>query len=285
MERYSRIGRPRLRGFGLLVLAFFLSCSLSADTIGTSILPPTGFARAALPALSFGAFLRALPLWPRGRPVYLHDGALKSRQDVHHRVVRMDVGRRDLQQCADAIMRLRAEYLFGRGRFDDIAFNFTSGDRFPYASWARGIRPSIRGARVDFVRRGVPKSWDDRRSFRSYLDVIFAYAGTASLERELISRRGCRRPAVGDVFIQGGFPGHAVIIVDAAARRNVRGGTETIFLLAQSYMPAQEIHVLKNLHVPEISPWFRLDGDILRTPEWDFRTSASTCDLRGWPDR
>ena len=47
---------------------------------------------------------------------------------------------------------------------------------------------------------------------------------------------------IGDVFIQGGFPGHAIIVVDLA--ENEVG--EKCFLVAQSYMPAQEIHVLKN---------------------------------------
>ena len=48
---------------------------------------------------------------------------------------------------------------------------------------------------------------------------------------------------IGDVFIQTGNPyGHAIIIVDVAINKN----KEKIFMLAQSYMPAQEIHILKN---------------------------------------
>ena len=73
---------------------------------------------------------------------------------------------------------------------------------------------------------------------------------------------------IGDVFIQGGFPGHAVMVVDMAV--NGRTG-EKLFLLIQSYMPAQEIHVLKNPSDSADGPWYELDfGETLRTPEWTF---------------
>ncbi|HOP99614.1 MAG TPA: DUF4846 domain-containing protein [Acetivibrio clariflavus] len=42
-------------------------------------------------------------------------------------------------------------------------------------------------------------------------------------------------------------------------------------MIAQSYMPAQDIHVLKNFNGTEISPWYSLNfGDVLNTPEWTF---------------
>jgi hypothetical protein len=46
---------------------------------------------------------------------------------------------------------------------------------------------------------------------------------------------------------------------------------EKLFLLAQSYMPAQDVHVLKNPVDPAFDPWYRLAfGDTLYTPEWTF---------------
>ena len=46
-------------------------------------------------------------------------------------------------------------------------------------------------------------------------------------------------------------------------------------LLAQSYMPAQEIHVVRNPAAPDGDPWFRVgDGPALVTPEWRFAWSA-----------
>jgi hypothetical protein len=45
-----------------------------------------------------------------------------------------------------------------------------------------------------------------------------------------------------------------------------------VYLLAQSYMPAQEIHVLRNFNNSQLSPWYELreGGGEIRTPEWDF---------------
>jgi hypothetical protein len=71
---------------------------------------------------------------------------------------------------------------------------------------------------------------------------------------------------IGDVFIQGGSPGHAVIVVDMA--QNKQKG-EKKFILAQSYMPAQEIQILKNPKGEGV--WFSdRELDPLETPEWTF---------------
>ena len=75
----------------------------------------------------------------------------------------------------------------------------------------------------------------------------------------------------GDVFIQGGFPGHAVIVIDVVLNTNTG---DKCFLLAQSYMPAQNIHILKNKYHSELSPWYSIsdlknDGRLI-TPEWTF---------------
>ena len=235
--------------------------------IASRIAPPDGYRRTPVASGSFAQWLRHLPLKPEGAPVLLYDGRGKANQDVHAAVVDIDVGRRDLQQCADAVMRLKAEYLFSKERFADIHFRFTSGDEAPFARWRGGFRPTIRGNRVDWSRRGsVDPSY---ANFRKYLETVFAYAGTLSLSRELPAR-GIADMQAGDVFIQGGSPGHAVIIVDMA--QDETGGR--VFLLAQSYMPAQDVHVLKNPVDKRLSPWFAIPrGETLRTPEWTFRRS------------
>lgn len=46
-------------------------------------------------------------------------------------------------------------------------------------------------------------------------------------------------------------------------------------MLAQSYMPAQELQILINPTKREISPWYSLDfGDELATPEWRFQKGS-----------
>ncbi len=236
--------------------------------------PPAGFAREALREGSFGAWLRELPLLPAGSPVLLFDGRPKHRQDVHAAVVDLDVGRRDLQQCADAVMRLRAEYLFAAGRVADIAFDATSGDRMPFARWARGDRPVVEagGRRLRWAPGGHADA--SHAALRRYLDAVFGYAGSYSLAREL---RGVPTSGLqpGDVFIQGGFPGHAVIVLDSAGAADGR----RVFLLAQSYMPAQQVHVL--LRPDGGGAWYTLGPEApLATPEWTFPPGS----LRRFPE-
>lgn len=237
--------------------------SSPGGTIETRITAPLGFKRVPCTRDSFGAWLRALPLLPGRPPVCLHDGTRKTNQEAHYAVLDMEIGPMDLQQCADAVVRLRAEYLFGRSCGDAIQFHFTSGDLATWRSWREGLRPSVEGRRVSWNRTARADSTYE--SFRRYLDLVFTYAGSASLARELLPAQDASRPQIGDVFIQGGFPGHAVIVVDVA--ENPAG--DRVFLLAQSYMPAQQIHVLRSFH--EASPWFPAAArGVLRTPEWTF---------------
>ena len=241
------------------------------NTVG-QIPAPIGYYR-DFTGNEFEEWLRSAPLKSIDEPVMLHNGKQKYNQDVHYRVLDFDVGSRDLQQCADAVMRLRGEFLYNSNQADEIAFNFTSGDRIAFQKWKSGQRPVVKGNNVGWQ----PCSSCDStyESFRKYMDNIFMFAGTASLSKELHSKN-LEDLAAGDVFIQGGFPGHAVIVMDVAV--SDKGGK--VFLLAQSYMPAQDIHILKNYNNFEISPWYELDEieGVLETPEWTFSSS----DLKSW---
>lgn len=237
------------------------------DAIADRFSPPPGFQRTAVEPGSFAHWLRHLPLKPKGAPVRLHNGRLKPAQSFHAAVVDIDTGRRDLQQCADAVMRLRAEYLYARGRFDDIHFNFTSGDRADFTRWTAGWRPRVRGNKVRWRQSGAAGT--DHRTLRDYLRVVFTYAGSYSLRKELRPVGDPARMRIGDVFIEGGFPGHAVLVVDTAENP---GTGERVFMLTQSYMPAQDIHVLKNPADPNGGVWYRQAFENrLQTPEWRFR--------------
>lgn len=235
----------------------------NAERSVASLPVPPGFKRVSLPPGSFGAWLRGLPLKAPMSPVKLHDGQLKNRQDVHAAVLALDTGRRDLQQCADLLIRLRGEYLYAREQDRLLSFRFTSGDAARFDDWARGLRPVVTANRV----RWLPKAAADSSyaSLRRYLDTVFMYAGSASLHRELKPASAAIEP--GEVFIQGGFPGHAVIVLDVA-EHPVSG--ERRFLLAQSYMPAQDAHILRN-PLNSASPWYALPkAGALLTPEWRF---------------
>ena len=225
----------------------------------------TYFTRLDVEERSFASWLRYIPLKKSGEIVYLYDGQIKYDQSGVYRVLDIDIGKRDLQQCADAVMRLRAEYLYASENYEEIQFNYTNGVTVRYDDWAKGRKPFFENNRIRFSSIGTQTDYSYKQ-FRKYLTNIFIYAGSSSLEKELTQvTSGTIFP--GDVFIQGGFPGHAIIVLDVAVSKD---GSQQM-LLAQSYMPAQSIHVLKNPNSIDGNPWFdvKKTGE-LRTPDWLF---------------
>ena len=159
-----------------------------------------------------------------------------------------------------------------RKRPHEIAFNYTGGGRVAFSRWAQGERPSADGK----IWKAGGIADPSYAALRKYLEHVMAYAGTASLEKEL-TPVDVDKIAIGDVFIKGGFPGHAILVIDLA--RNPTTG-ETRILLAQSHMPAQDIHILKDPASTDGSPWYPAGiGERLVTPDWTFARTA----LRRWP--
>jgi hypothetical protein len=181
------------------------------QTVKDRINPPAGFQRALAEPGTFGDYLQNFPVKEDGTKVLLFDGREKYRQDVHAAILDIDVGKRDLQQCADAIMRLRAEHLYHASRFADIHFNFTNGFRADYQKWRAGQRIQVKGNKVEWVNRGTAS--ESYADFRKYLTMVFSYAGTLSLAKELQPQE-LSEIAIGDVLIQGGSPGHAIVVMD-----------------------------------------------------------------------
>ncbi|MEM6685361.1 MAG: DUF4846 domain-containing protein [Bacteroidota bacterium] len=212
---------------------------------------PKTYTRVALDKKHFGTYLRKLPLKSINSKVKFYDGREKDNTNVYISVVDMEIGTRDLQQCADAVMRLRGEFLFEQKRLQDIHFTFVSDGKPRYfKKYAKGDH--------------------SYKKFRRYMNYIFAYANTASLRKELAKVQHIKDIQVGDVFIQQGNPyGHAVIVVDVA--QNTQG--EKIFMIAQSYMPAQETQILVNNQNAQLSPWYKAKEGTLRTPEWTFEST------------
>ena len=210
---------------------------------------PEGYQRMAVSAGSFGEWLRKLPL-KQDKRVFLYDGRLKRNQSAQFAVIDISVGKKDLQQCADAVMRLRAEYFYNRKEYDSI--DFTDNNKTHYR-----------------LKRNA-----NRAEFDNYLEKVFSYCGTLSLENQLKPKNHIDAIEPGNVFIKGGSPGHAVIVVDVAI--NAQG--KKVFMIAQSYMPAQDIHLLIN---PDNinSAWYELpEGNSILTPEWVFEKKQ----LRSW---
>jgi len=233
----------------------------AANTIADRFAAPAGFTRVAVAPASFGDWLRHLPLKPAESGVLLHDGRPVVDHGTVAAVVDIDVGRSDLQQCADAVMRLRAEYLFSRRLTGLIGFELYSGERYRFEAYAEGQTPVPAGERIAW-ENGPPQD-RSHASLRRWLDIVYGFASTRSLAHELRPVARLSDVALGDVFVHPGAPGHAVIIVDLA----VDPAGRAVALLAQSSTPARDIHILRNILEPGLGPWFRLvDGRPFATP-------------------
>jgi hypothetical protein len=266
------------------LLVNFLCCdktdAVKIDTEGKTIAerfpPPAGFKRTVFPEGSFQAWLQALPLKDGCPRIRLYNGSELAYRDWHCAIVDMDIGDRDLQQCADTIIRLRAEYLWKMKRYNDLHFNFTSGDVSGWLKWRDGFRPSVRGNKVKFVK--TAKYDESYSNFRRWMENVFYYAGTISISRDFPKLKDAAAIRPGDFFVEAGSPGHAVIIVDVAVNETTGG---KIMLLAQGFMPAQEMHILKNPGSDDLSPWYLVNfGPVLETPQWNFNAEH----LRRMPD-
>jgi len=236
----------------------------SGKTLQARFSPPEGYTRISAEVNSFASYLRNLPLKPVGSKVKYYDGSEKDNAP-YIAVVDMPISNKDLQQCADAIMRLRGEYFFTQKQYDKIKFTLTNGFNMAYSEWIKGNRLVVSGNKTYWKQTASPSN--TYTDFRNYMDMVFTYAGTLSLSK-MLTEKELKDIAIGDVFIIGGSPGHGVIVVDVAENKEGK----KVFMLAQSYMPAQETQILRNLNNSDLNPWYSFTekDERLETPEYTF---------------
>jgi hypothetical protein len=215
-----------------------------------SLALPKGFVRSQEKTNSFGYFLQNLPLKPHGTEVLTYSGYVPTTNNTAFAVIDLPVGNKDLLQCADAIMCLRASYLYAQKREKEISFNFVSGFKCDYQSYTEGYRFSEKTN--SWVQTTVAANTES--VFEKYLELVYTYASTISLNKSLQSVQDKQNLQVGDVFIKAGSPGHCFVVVDKC--QNSSG--EVRFAIAQGFMPAQSIHLLKN---DSETHWFSLTED------------------------
>jgi hypothetical protein len=75
------------------------------------------------------------------------------------------------------------------------------------------------------------------------LKKVSSRCNKLSLQKQLFTKSSTGMTTIGDVLIQGGSRGHAMLIVDMA----VNSVRQKLYLLLQGFMPAQDIHVVVNL--------------------------------------
>jgi len=108
-------------------------------TIKTRVNPPKGYKRVPYAEGSLQSYLRNYELKSFGTKIINYDDTEYFWQLGHVGILDIPVPKNGLQQCADALIRIRSEYLWDHGRKNEIGFNFTSGD---YCSW-KNMRTDI----------------------------------------------------------------------------------------------------------------------------------------------
>ena len=178
----------------------------------------------------YGNYLRNLKL-TGSKQIRTYKGDIINRRNTYA-VLDIDVGKKDLQQCADAAIRLWAEYLYSIKAYNRIYFHaLGNGNAIRFNAWAKKKRSY------------------SYNTFRNYLDHVFAYCNSA------VTVRVCRvlaTPSKSYVNVHGVVEICSTAVVDMAV--NQKG--EKIFMVAQSWMPAQQIHIVTDEQTN--SPWYKL---------------------------
>ena len=131
---------------------------------------------------------------PKGCKVQLYTGGNAHFQTMNYAVVDLPM-LSNAEQCADACIRLKAEYLYQTGQYNKIKFQDVNGQSLRYSGGA------------------------SREAFYRYLRRLYGVASTFSLCRSPVHWQISPR----DVFVYAGngrFLGHAVFVVDVAVNKD-----------------------------------------------------------------
>ncbi len=237
-------------------------------TIKERVKIPKDYKRVEYKKGSFQEYLRNYKLKAFGSKIINYDGSEYYWQMGHIGVLDIPVPKNGLQQCADALIRIRSEYLWDNNRKSEIGFNFTSGHYCSWIKYAEGYRPKIKGNKVSFHKTASKDH--SKTNFYKYLNLIYTYSGTLSLYHELPKVNDVKNLKIGDMLIIGGSPGHIVMICDEIVNTN----GEKLYLLFQGNTPAQSVHLVKNLENNTISPWYHLEkGTVIPVSNYTFYDS------------
>ncbi|MDC1162298.1 DUF4846 domain-containing protein [Tenacibaculum sp.] len=235
------------------------------STVKSRIKVPSGYKRVSYSEGSFQNFIQNYKLKPWGSEIINYDGSKYVNQFGHIGILNISVPRNKLEQCADALIRLRAEFLWDSNKKNKIGFEFTSGDYCSWNKYAEGYRPQIKGNKVTFHKTMTANY--SKSNFYKYLTLIYTYAGTLSLYNELSKVTSLEDLEIGDMLVNPGTPGHVVMLVDEVMNSN----GQKLFVLAQGNTPAQNIHLLKNPRNISSSPWYRLKmKEYIEVPGYHF---------------
>lgn len=216
-----------------LYYSYGLTNPWNAKTIG-DIPAPKGYTRVEFEHGSYAEYLRNLPLKPQGSKIMLYTGGKARLQFLGAAVIDQKLFSDD-EQCADVTMRLRAEYLWEKGRYSEICFRDIPKNKVQYTGGA------------------------SRKAFETYMRKVYGVCNTFSVYHET-QPHSIKNVKPGDVFVyparSGRKYGHAVIVVDVAKSKS----GEIAVMCAEGNTPARDQHVVRNLD-SNCNPWFIFNGD------------------------
>jgi hypothetical protein len=203
---------------------------------------PPGYQRVQVEPGSFAEWLRSLPMAPEGTPAKSFDGrvSLDADDDYLAGVVAIDIGNADLEQSADVILRLQAEWLWSRGEKANISYLSATKLAMPLSRWEKGQRLIPNGPNMFWVIKGKPAEVD-HAEFRKYLDAVFNWANSTSLSIRSKPVEDPKDLLAGDFFLQLQPPNQVAVVLDVAEKPS----GERVALLGQARNPAESVHVVR----------------------------------------
>jgi hypothetical protein len=155
-------------------------------------------------------------------------------------VIAIDVGKSDLQQSSDLVVRLNAEWLWSKGAIDAISYKASTKLDLPLSRWQKGQRIVATGPTVFWAVKTKPAELT-YQDFREFLTQVFAWGNSTSLSLGTEPVADPAALAPGDFFLQPRGAGHAAIVLDLAQKPS----GERVALLGQALNPAQSPHILR----------------------------------------
>ncbi len=225
----------------------------AVDSLEARFPTPPGYQRVAVAPGSFGEWLRGLPLAAEGTPVRNNGGDIvfSGNDDYVAAVVAIDVGAGDLQQSADAVIRLHGEWLWASEQPNALSYKSATKLDMPFSRWAKGQRLLAAGPNMGWVVKGKPRE-QTYTDFRQYIDAVMLWSNNVSLGMRSTKVEDPAQLTPGDFFLQTRGKGHAVIVLDAAQKPT---GERVALLGIALQSPAQSIHVMR---LGRETAWFSL---------------------------
>ncbi|MBQ8165008.1 MAG: hypothetical protein IJZ94_04255 [Clostridia bacterium] len=241
------------------------------NTIATRFSVPEGYIRVDVEAGSFAEYIRNYTLKPKGSIAYYYDDEtgsyFENKEASTVGVFELPNQLNRWMQCADSVIMLYAEYLYSQQKYSEISFTFANGFECDWLTYSQGNR--FNSSNSTWELKADPD--DSYESFQKYLDLVYQYANTDSLARDMSSSPAMQDISIGDAFVVGvsqlqavaaavapGIDikyGHAIFVADVAV--NPTTG-ECIFMLAEGNTPATDITIIEN---PDTSMgvWFKFN--------------------------